>query len=53
MCASAPAVVGPREDADGAYKKGDYATALQVMLPLAEQGDAIAQNNLGNKYAKG
>ena len=30
-----------------AYIKNDYATALREWRPLAEQGDAQAQNNLG------
>ena len=33
-----------------AYKKGDYATALREWQPLAEQGDANAQFNLGALY---
>ena len=33
-----------------AYNKGDYATALKKLTPLAEQGHAIAQNNLGQMY---
>ena len=36
-----------------AYKSGDYATALREWTPLAEQGDAYAQYNLGNFYFKG
>jgi TPR repeat protein len=36
-----------------AYNRGDYATALKHWRPLAEQGDAWAQNNLGVMYAKG
>ncbi len=36
-----------------AYERGDYATALREWLPLAEQGHAGAQNNLGVMYAKG
>jgi uncharacterized protein len=44
---------GPVEDAGAAYRKGDYATALRLSRPLAEQGDAIAQYNLGNMYASG
>ena len=36
-----------------AYKHGDYATALREWRPLAEQGDAIAQFNLGYLYANG
>ena len=33
-----------------AYKNGDYATALKEWKPLAEQGDADAQTNLGLMY---
>ncbi len=36
-----------------AYKRGDYATALREWRPLAEQGHAKAQNNLGFMYRKG
>ena len=36
-----------------AYKRGDYATALREWRPLAEQGDAMAQNNLGTMYDEG
>jgi TPR repeat protein len=44
---------GPFEDAAAAYEKRDYATALRLMSPLAEQGIADAQNHLGVMYAKG
>lgn len=36
-----------------AYNRGDYATALQERRPLAEQGFAKAQSNLGIMYDKG
>jgi TPR repeat protein len=36
-----------------AAQKGDYATALEELKPLAEQGDAEAQNSLGDMYAEG
>ena len=36
-----------------AYDKGDYAIALREFRPLAEQGDAPAQHNLGVMYAQG
>ena len=36
-----------------AYESGDYATALREFKPLAEQGDADAQFNLGFMYDKG
>ena len=36
-----------------AYQKGDYAAALREWTPLAEQGDAEAQFNLGVMYYRG
>ena len=36
-----------------ALESGDYATALKEWKPLAEQGDAEAQNNLGSLYQNG
>jgi len=36
-----------------AYNKGNYAQALELLRPLAAQGIATAQNNLGWMYDKG
>ncbi len=36
-----------------AYKAGEYAAMLKEMKPLAEQGHAKAQNNLGVMYKSG
>ena len=36
-----------------AFQSGDYATALREWTPLAEQGDAFTQYNLGQMYRKG
>jgi uncharacterized protein len=36
-----------------AANRGDFATALQEWRPLAEQGNADAQFNLGVMYSKG
>jgi TPR repeat protein len=36
-----------------AYNSGDYATAVREFRPLAEQGDASAQYNLGVMYENG
>ena len=47
------AVAGPFEDAVSAYDRGDYATAIRLLRPLAERGDAEAQNNLGVMYDNG
>jgi TPR repeat protein len=44
---------GPFEDAAAAHQKGDYATVLRLMRPLAEQGDAGAQAVLGVMYDQG
>jgi TPR repeat protein len=39
--------------AAAAYDKGDYATALRLWQPLAEQGDVRAQTNLGLMFYTG
>jgi len=36
-----------------AFKAGDYATAYKIWAPLAENGDANAQANLGVMYLRG
>ena len=48
-----PVAAGPSEDADAALKRRDYATALRLIRPLAERGDANAQYNLGVFYDNG
>ena len=47
------APAGPVEDAWTAYKRGDFATALQIWRPRATQGVAFAQGNLGFMYYSG
>ena len=49
---AAPAWAGFAEGV-AAWDRGDYATALQELRPLAEQGDALAQFNLGTMYHHG
>jgi TPR repeat protein len=44
---------GPVEDATAAYRRGDYATAMRLFRQFAEQGNAVAQYNLGIIYAYG
>jgi TPR repeat protein len=39
------AMAGPLEDGEGAYHRGDYAEAMRLLRPLAEQGDANAQSH--------
>jgi uncharacterized protein len=50
---AAPVAAGPLEDAIAAYGKGNYATALLLLRPLAEQGTARAQILLGVMYSRG
>jgi TPR repeat protein len=55
MCLSVavPAAAGPLQDGFAAYIRADYATALRIWRPLAEQGNADAQSNLGVMYFEG
>jgi hypothetical protein len=46
-------VAGPFEDGEAAFQSGDYATALKDWLPLANQGNAAAQNNIAAMYHAG
>jgi TPR repeat protein len=50
---AASGAAGPSEDADAAMKRHDYKTALRLIRPLAEQGYANAQYNLGVFYDNG
>ena len=52
MCLLVPAWANFQAGMD-ANNRGDYATALREWRPLAEQGDALAQYNLGVLYRKG
>lgn len=44
---------GDPEDADAAYAKKDFSTALRKFKSAAAQGNASAQSNLGVMYGKG
>ena len=44
------ASAGSFEDATAAHGRGDYATAMRLLRPLADQGNADAQFNLGVIY---
>ena len=48
-----PAFAASIEDGQAAYNTGDYKAALEIWRPLAEQGNARAQNNLGVMYENG
>jgi hypothetical protein len=47
------ALAGPYEDSIAALEHGDYPTALRLLRPLADQGNASAQSVLGLMYAIG
>ena len=47
------ATAGPSEEGWAAFERGDYATALRLWRPLAAQGNAFAQSNLGFMYDTG
>jgi hypothetical protein len=49
----AGAVAGPWEDGMAAYNRGDYAPAIRLFRPLAEQGNTKAQSVLGVMYHRG
>ena len=46
-------MAGPFEDAVAANKEGDYATAMSLLRPLADQGDSYAQFGVGALYWNG
>src|SRR5271163_3427917 len=50
---AAPVAAGTFEDAVDAHARGDYAKALRLIRPLANDGDASAQFNLGLMYMTG
>jgi hypothetical protein len=43
MCCAGGIMLSSYEDGAAAYERGDYATARQLWLPLAEGGNADAQ----------
>jgi len=50
---SPDSLAGPLEEGIEAYEDGDYATAMRLLKPLAEEGDAGAQSGLGAMYYQG
>jgi TPR repeat protein len=48
-----PAITGQLEEGIAAYHAADYTTALRLLRPLADQGDPIAQSQLGVMFAEG
>ena len=50
---TAPVAAGPVEDAAAAHARGDFATAVRLWRPLAEQGYAATQSSLAYLYVHG
>ena len=44
---------GAREDGFAAFERNDYATAIKLWRPLAEQGNASIQDIMGAMYKEG
>jgi len=53
LLGTSAAFAGPWEDGMAAYNRGDYVPAVRLFRPLAEQGNAKAQNVLGVMYRRG
>ena len=50
LAVSSAAAAGPYDDASAAYLRKDYSTALRLIRPLAEGGNAESQYLLGSMY---
>ena len=53
LAGSPTTVLGGFDEGWSAYQRGDFATALKEWGPLAEQGNLLAQYNLGVMYDRG
>lgn len=53
VCLTGGATAGPLDEGLAAYNRADYATALRLWRPLAEQGDAGAQGLIASMYYNG
>jgi uncharacterized protein len=53
LASSGAASAGPIEAASAALQRRDFATALQLLRPLAEQGNAAAELYLGDMHYSG
>lgn len=50
---TSPVLAADYDNGVEAYDAGDYETALQEFTPLAEEGNSLAQYNLGQMFRKG
>jgi len=47
------ALAGPLEDGVAAYKKRDWEKSMKLLKPLAEEGNAVAQEHVGRMIERG
>lgn len=47
---SEPGVCGNLHEGEGAFQRDDHALAMELLLPLAQQGDARVQLLVGDMY---
>ena len=53
LCTASPLSADPYQDGDAAHSRGDYATAMRLLRPLAEQGNGRAQILVGMMHELG
>jgi hypothetical protein len=53
LLGTTPAFAGPFEDGLAAYNARDFDKAVQLLKPLADKGNAQAQEKLGRMYERG
>ena len=53
VAVAGPALADTAQDGARYFQKGDYSHALAAWRPLADQGNAVAQNGLGIMYLDG
>ena len=53
LASGTASIAGPWEDGMVAYNRGDYVPAIKLIRPLAQAGNAKAQNVMGVMYRKG
>ncbi len=53
LCFASPVSADPYEDGAAAYSRSDYATAMRLLRPLADQGIGGAQIYVGMMHELG
>jgi len=53
VMSNSTAIAGNLEDGIGEYKENNYSQALELLHPIAEDGNVTAQGLLGRMYLRG